>query len=191
MSYGKFRIGVISKAEYDSEGVIFSTGAEDFPFEIGPLAPYDTLTGLAKPWGRDPATDLPLLVTEVDRYTSQIITHGDNSSGAFAAPTKDTISAACIVICQVTNVATILAIDNHAKHFVLGVDGPQDLHDEDLPTGLLPYQFDEPFLLARWTELRNGLIALGLDAGVIDNWRTNNPDATPRDFGEALKAFIQ
>jgi hypothetical protein len=191
MSYGKFRLGVISKAEYDSEGVGYSTVQEDFPFEIGPLAFYDTLSNLAKPWGRHPTTGEPLLVTEVDRYTSTITQHGVNSSSAFATPTKDSVPAACIVVAQVTNQATILDIDNAAKHFVLGVDGPQDLHGEDLPAGLLPYQFDEPFPSARWDELRAGLIALGLSASAIDNWRSNNPDATPRDFGEAFKDFIE
>ena len=64
MAYGKFRAAVISKAEYDSEGVGYSTVQEDFPVILGPLAVYDQIDILMKPWGRDPATGLPLFVNE-------------------------------------------------------------------------------------------------------------------------------
>lgn len=190
MSYGKFRIGVISKAEYDSEGVGYSTVAEDFPMEIGPLAPYDTLSGLMKPWGRHPDTGEPLYVTEVDRYTGTITQEGVNSTSAFATPTVDTVPAACIVVCQVTAASVISAIDAANKHFVLGIDNP-DLSGDPLPPALEPYDWDVAFPPARWTQLRNSLVALGLDAEIIDDWHDANPDATPREFGEAFKRFIK
>ena len=189
--YGKFRAAIISKAEYDSEGVGYSTVQEDFPVILGPLAAYDQIDILMKPWGRDPATGLPLFVNEsgVDRWTGTITQDGINSSSAYATPTKDTIPAACITIVQVTAASVLLAIDNAAKHFVLGIEDP-DIAGDPLSPGLAAYGIDEPFPSARWTDLRAGLIALGLNGVDIDNWYSNHPDATPRDFGKVFKEFI-
>ena len=191
MAYGKYRAAVISKAEYDSEGVGYSTVQEDFPVILGPLAVYDQVDILMKPWGEDPATGLPLFVNEsgVDRWTGTITQDGINSSSAYATPTKDTIPAACITIVQVTAASVLLAIDNAAKHFVLGVDDP-DLNGDPLPAGLMPYEFDAPIQANRWTELRDAMVVLGVDADLIDKWKSNHPDATPRDFAEVFKEFI-
>ena len=92
MAYGKFKAAVISRAEYDSEGVGYSTVQDDFPVITGPLAVYDQVDILMKPWGRDPATGLPLFVNEagVDRWTGTITQDGVNSSSAYATPTVDT-----------------------------------------------------------------------------------------------------
>jgi len=191
MSYSKYRAAVISKAEYDTEGLGYSTVQDDFPLVVGPLALYDTLSGLMKPWGRDPATGNPLYVTEVDRYTGTITTNGVTSSSDYATPTKDTIPAACIVMVQVSSASALASIDGAAKHFVLGVD-PNPLDDsEELPAGLLPYQWDVPMPPARWTTLRNALVQLGVDGDLLDTWAANHEDFTPKDFGEAFKAFIQ
>ena len=191
-SFGKFRAAVISKAVYDEgENVGYSTVQEDFPMVLGPLAVHDQVDILMKPWGRS-EDGLPLFINEagVDRWTGTINTHGVNSSSAYATPSKDTIPAACIVIVQVTSASVLAAIDGAAKHFVLGIDNP-DLNGDELPAGLLPYDWDVTFPPARWTELRNALVSLGLDAEVIDGWHDNNPDATPRDFGESFKKLIQ
>ena len=191
MSYSKYRAAVISKAEYDTEGVGFSTVMEDFPLVVGPLALYDTLSGLMKPWGRDPATDNPLYVTEVDRYTGTITTEGVTSSSHYATPTRDTVPAACIVIVQVSAASALAGIDSANKHFVLGVD-PQPLDgSEELPAGLQPYQWDVPMPSARWDTLRAALVSLGVDETLLNNWASNNEDFTPKEFGEAFKAFIQ
>ena len=190
MSYGKLRAGVISLASYDSEGVGYSTVMEDFPMVIGPLAFYDTLSGLAKPWGRDPVTDEPLIVTEVDRYTSTITQHGVNSTSAFATPTLDTIPPATIVIVQVTAESVLFAIENHVKHIVLGIDNP-DLLGDELPPNLLPFDWDVTFPPNRWTVVRDGLVSIGMEAELIDDWHDANPDATPREFAEAFKNFLE
>ena len=186
--FGKYEAWVISKAEYDSDGVSFSTVAEDFPFELGPDALYDTLTNLRKPWGRDPATGLPLLVTEVTRYTATITQHGVSSSSADVTPVRDQVPAACIAKVQVTNAGSLASIDAAAKHFVLGV---RVIDSEDtLPPGLEPYAHDAEMPSARWTELRAGMISLGIPAAKIDGWRERNPEATPIDVRNTFKALI-
>lgn len=189
--YGKFRAAIISRAEYDSEGVGYSTVMGDFPMILGPLAVFDQIDIQMKPWGRDPATQLPLFVNEagVDRWTGTVTQDGVVSASAFATPIKDSSPPGCIVITQVTNAGILASIDQAAIHFVLGVENP-DLNGDALPAGLLPYDWDVTFPPARWTELRDGLVAIGLDAGDVDTWYSNNPDATPRDFSIAFKQFI-
>lgn len=43
---------------------------------------------------------------------------------------------------------------------------------------------------ARWTSIRNPLVTLGIDAAVIDNWRSVNPSGTPVQFINALKSYL-
>lgn len=191
-TYGKYKVAIISKAEYDSEGVGYSTVMEDFPMALGPLAVFDQIDIQMKPWGRDPATGLPLFINEanVDRWTSAITQDGIVSLSAFATPAKDTIPGACIVIAQVTdNIPILSAIDGHNKHRILGIDNP-DLTGDSLPPALQPFDFDVTFPPARWTVIRNGLVTLGMNPEIIDDWKTDNPDATPRQFGKAFNNFI-
>jgi hypothetical protein len=189
--YGKFKAGIISRAEYDSEGVGYSTVMEDFPMILGPLAVYDQIDIQMKPWGRHPVSALPLFVNEtnVDRWTGVVTQNGVNSASAFATPTVDTIPPACIVVVQVTASSVLGVIDAAAKHFVLGIENP-DLNGDPLPGPLEEFDWDVPFMSSRWTELRNALVALGMDQDLIDTWRGNHPDATPRGFAEAFKNFI-
>jgi len=49
---------------------------------------------------------------------------------------------------------------------------------------------DDPFTDPRWVGVRDGLVAMGLDAVVIDTWKTNNPDGTPREFYHALSNYL-
>lgn len=191
MSYGKFRIGVLSVADYASELPGFCNVGDDFPFEVGPLALFDTLTNLMKPWGRDPATGLPLYVTEVDRYTGQITTHGIVSQGAWATPEKDSSPMATLVSGQVTNAAILQSIHTHVDYFVLGVLNP-DMRGDPLPPALEPYDADVPMQSGHKADLRDFCVnTLALPAGGVDNWFAANPDATPWDFAHAFKDFIQ
>lgn len=190
--YGEFKAAVISKCTYTSEGVGYSTVMEDFPLVLGPLAIYDQIDILMKPWGRHPVTNLPLFVNEsnVNRWTGQVTTDGVVSTSAYATPTKDTLPPACIVIVTVSSDQVLYDIDGHAKHFVLGIWNP-DLNGDALQAPLDNFDIDEPFPSARWTSLRNKLVTIGMDAETIDNWKTNNPNATPTDFSKAFKNFIQ
>jgi hypothetical protein len=177
---------IISKAFFDgSGGVGKSKLMEDFPHVIGPLAFYDTIPNLAKPWGRHPDTGDVLLVTEVDRYTSTVTTPGVMSQSDLITPAQNTVPAVCVTAAIVYDFATAQAIHAAATHLVLAletVDG-----SEPPISGWGP---DDGFTTTLWNQIRSGLIALGMEDTVIDGWRTNNPDATRRDFYNALKNFI-
>ena len=51
--------------------------------------------------------------------------------------------------------------------------------------------YDAPFTESRFNDVRDGLVALGTDAQTIDDWHTNHPNATPREFYTALKVFLR
>lgn len=187
--YGKFKVGILSLADYTIESP-FSNVMKDFEFTIGAVALYDTLTNLAHPWGRHPVTGDPLLVTEVDRYTSQITSHGVNSMSGWATPEKNSLPMATLVEAQVTRTAILQSIHAHADYFILGVFNP-DLRGDPLPSSLEPYDAKVPM----GTSHKNDLISfcintLGLPSIPTNTWFTDNPTATPWDFGKAFKVFI-
>ena len=178
---------IISKAWYDGTGEVGKSKLmEHFPHVLGPLAPYDTLTNLAKPWGRHPDTGDVLLVTEVDRYTSTIVAPGVMSQSDRLTPLQDTIPAVCVTEAIVYDIDVATAIHQHNQHLVLAfetVDGSEP--------PLEGWGKDDPFTENRWDQLRNGLVTLGADPAVLDTWRGNNPDGTPREFYNALDSYIQ
>jgi hypothetical protein len=186
--FGKFRAFVLSKADFE-EGVGHSSVVEDFEFIPGPDQPFDTLTDLRKFWGRDPATGLPLIVPTVDRFTTTVVQHGVTSASDEVTPAWGVVPDACLVDLQVSAASVLAGIDGAAKHFVLGVFNP-DLNGDPLPAGLQPYDMDVEMPGARWTELRNALVARGVDATKIDGWRDNHPNATPRDVAQAFRNLI-
>jgi len=192
MSYGKFRVGILSVADYTAaDEVGFCNAMQDYPMVLGPLALYDTLTNLMKPWGRHPTTDEPLFVTEVDRYTGQITTNGINSQGAWATPEKDSSPMATLVSAQVTNAGVLADIHADADYFFLGVINP-DMNGDPLPPALEPFDADVPMQTSHKTDLIDFCInTLGLPSGGVNNWFTNNPNATPWDFANDFKEFIQ
>ena len=176
---------IISKAWYDDLGVGYSKLIEQFPHVPGPLAPYDTLTDLRKPWGRHPVTGDPLLVIEVDRWTSEIVTPGVMSQSALITPGVDTVPAVTVTGAIVYDFATTTSIHQHAQHLVLAletVDGSEP--------PIEGWGKDDGFTASQWLQYRNPLVTLGIEAAVIDNWRTNNPDATRRAFYFAFRNFI-
>lgn len=178
---------IISKAFYDGTGDVGKSKLmEHFPHVLGPLAPYDTLTGLAKPWGRHPTTGDVLIVTEVDRFTSTVTTPGIMSQSDRLTPDQDTIPAVCVTEAIVYDIDVATAVHQHNQHLVLAFETT----DGSEPP-LEGWGKDDEFTAGRWTQIRNGLVALGMDAQTIDDWRTNNPNATPRDFYGALSNFIQ
>jgi hypothetical protein len=190
MSYGRFRVGILSVADYTSEHPGFCNAIEDFPTVLGPLALYDTLTNFMKPWGRHPTTGEPLFVTTVDRYTGQVTTHGVNSQGAWATPEKDSSPMATLVSAQVTNAGILSTIHAHADYFVLGVKDP-DMNGDALPPALEPYSADVPMQSGHKADLSDFCInTLGLPSGGVNKWFTDNPNATPWDFANDFKEFI-
>ena len=49
---------------------------------------------------------------------------------------------------------------------------------------------EQPFASWHWTQVRNGVVGLGVDAQVIDDWKTANSDATKVDFYHALRNLL-
>ena len=190
--YSKYRAAVISKAEYDTDGVGYSTVQADFPFVLGAGVPFDTID-IKRTWGRDPADGFPLYVDEtgVQRYKAEVVSNGVVSATAYATPTKDSDPAACISIVHVSAASVLAGIDGAAKHFVLGVDPkPLDDPEAELPAGLQPYAWNAPMPSARWNTLKAGMVSLDVSEAALDNWASNHPDFTPYDFAEAFKNFI-
>ena len=181
------RLWVISRAWYDDEGVGYSKLMEHFPHVIGPDVLYDTLTDLRKPWGRHPVTGDPLIVMGCDRYTSTVVTPGVMSHSARLTPHDGTVPAVTVTECVVYDYPTAQAIHAHAQHLILALEVVNS--DDDPP--IAGWGKDDTFAPALWTQIRNGLVTLGMDSQTIDNWRTVNPDATRREFYFALSNFIQ
>lgn len=210
MAYGKYRIGCLSLAELIN-GQPDSSVMADFPMISAPSTPYGQALGeiQAEPWwkGSKPQRTVGRVLDEADPHYGEVLwvdaaanpllvdaitQHGVNSKGIYAMPQEGASPDVGIVTCQVTDADTIIAIENHAKHFVLGIDNV-DLQDPeaDLPGWMDPYLFDEPFPASRWTALYNILDSRGMDMGVVDTWRAANPDATPRQFAAAYKNYLK
>ena len=207
--FEKFRCGVISKAEYDSNGVGFSTVQEDFPYLPGPGVAYGKTFQevAAEDWWNGFATDLHVgrVRDEDDPHFRQNLwikagpndlfvqtkaQDGVDGTNAFATPTRDSIPPACIVVATVTDESVLFDIENAAKHIVLGIENP-DMNGDELPANLLPFDWDVTFPPNRWTVVRDGLVSIGMDEDTLDNWHDAHPDATPREFAEAFRSFIQ
>ena len=111
---------IISRAFYDGTGEVGKSKLmEHFPHVLGPLAPYDTLSNLLKPWGRHPVTNDVLLVTEVDRFTSTIVTPGIMSQSDRLTPDQDTIPAICVTEAVAYDIDVATDIHLHAQHLSL------------------------------------------------------------------------
>lgn len=188
--YAIYEIAVLGEAEYTEEGVGYTTMHDDFPMVLGANVVYDTIDIQMKPWGRD-TNGYPLFVNETaTRWTATITQHGITSTSDVVSPVLGTTPAVALVRAQVSNAGSIGAIDGGAKNFVLGVK-EEDLVDGDpIPPVLEPYGYDTPFPDARWDDLETWLIARDVSAVQLAIWRSNHPDATPRDFGLRFRDFI-
>ena len=190
MSYGRYKVIFFCKAEYDSEGVAFTNLMEDFPVSLGADVFYDSVN-MYSPVGRDPVDKMPLWVDQVvSRYKKTVTTHGVQSLGAQYSPEQGGVPAVSLVEGWVTNAGVLAAIDAVGKYFVLGVC-PEDIAGDPIPAGLEPYSTDAPILAARWDELRDGMVAMGMDAEKIDTWYDNHPGATPLQVKKAFTGMVK
>jgi len=190
MSYGVYNVIFFCKAEYDSEGVAYTKLMEDFPVVLGNDVFYDSID-VYRPVGRDPVDKMPLWVDQaVSRYKKTPTTHGVQSLGSVFAPAKDEVPAVSMVEGWVTNAGVIVDIDAVGKYFVVGIH-PQDVTGDPLPSGLQPYAADVKMPDARWDELYAGMLVMGMDQAKIDQWRANNPDATPFDIKKAFGSYVK
>ena len=192
MSYGRYRAIFFCKAEYDLVGdnIVASTSLmRDFPMVLGADVFFDSIE-VYRPWSRDPADGAPLWVDQVvSRYKKTVVTHGVASLASTYAPEQGQVPAVALVEGWVTNAAVLGAIDAVPKFFIVGVF-PEDVLGDPIPAPLEPYATNVPMPAARWTELRNGMVTLGMDGDLLDRWKDNHPDATPLDIAQAFRSFI-
>ena len=88
--------------------------------------------------------------------------------------------------------ATALQIHQGVRSLILAAEVWNDVTEEwdDYIRNGTNWGRTAPFTDPRWIQIRDGLVALGMEAAQIDNWKTNNPDATPTEFYHALKVFL-
>jgi hypothetical protein len=86
---------------------------------------------------------------------------------------------------------TGVAIHQAARSLILAAQ--EDIGDEwvDYTRSGNNWGPDQPFFATHWTQIRDGLVQLGMDADDIDGWRSNHPNATRREFYGALLNFIK
>lgn len=189
--FAKYAALVFSIADYEN-GVGYSSVQDDFPFVLGPDVFFDHQDGMQRFVGRDPATGLPLIVTEWDRYTTTITADGVVTASDGISPPFGVLPDVCSLRVDVSAASVLADIEAAAKHLVYGVANVQpDAEPDDLPPALAPYYIDAVMPEAKWTQIYNGLLARGADQTRLDNWRANNPDATPREVHRAFGSLVQ
>jgi hypothetical protein len=190
-AFTKYKALVFSRADF-SDGVGYSSVQDDFPMELGPAALYDTVTGIQRFVGRDPATGLPLMVTGYDRYITDVVTDGVTGASDGISPPYGVAPDVCSVTVGVTAASVLAAINGAAKHLVYGVWNVQDgAEPDDLPPALAPFYIDTPMSAELKTTIATGLINRGADETKVNNWFTNHPNATADDLHGAFSKLVE
>ena len=89
--------------------------------------------------------------------------------------------------------SVLLDVENHAAYMVLAVD---DI-GEGVPAMAEDLGSNDPIPAARWNMLKTGIVAVTPEdnkeqvGNLMDNWKTANPDGTPRQFLLALRNFTR
>ena len=134
--FSKYVAYVFSIADF-AGGVGYSSVSEDFPVVLGPATLFDTVTGVQRFVGRDPATGLPLIVTGYDRYITAITTHGVQGASDGISPPFGVEPDVCSLQVEVTAASVLADIEGMAKHVVYGVYNCQlEAEPDDLPPAL-------------------------------------------------------
>ena len=82
------------------------------------------------------------------------------------------------------------AIHQSARSLILAAEEYVDDEWVDFIYSGANFGPEQPFAEWHWTQVRDGVVALGVDAQQIDDWRTANPDATKVDFYHALRNLL-
>ena len=189
--FSKYVAYVFSIADF-AGGVGYSSVSEDFPVVLGPATLFDTVTGIQRFVGRDPATGLPLIVTGYDRYITEIITDGVQGASDGISPPYGIEPDVCSLQVEVTAASVLADIEGMAKHVVYGVYNCQpEAEPDDLPPALAQYYIHSVMPAAKWAQIYDGLIARGADQARLDTWRANHPDATPEDVRTAFAGLVK
>jgi len=159
---------------------------DDFGIEYGPYELHDTLASHI-PY-RHPDGTAGYLKAPIEFWSKDVTTDGVYSSSDLLAvgyPIVPPIAIAQVKCSQ--DVA--VAIHGDPGYMVLAAEDWDT--GEPLIYGGSNWGRNEPIPDGRWTPLRNKLVALGVDATTIDNWRTAHPEGTPTQFFVALKNYIE
>ena len=187
----KYAAFVFSRADYQ-DGVGYSSVANDFPVVLGPSTLFDTVTGIQRFAGRDPATGLPLIVTGYDRYITEVATDGVQASYDGISPPLGVAPDVCSSTIEVTDISVLAAINATAKHEVYGIWNCQDgAEPDDLPGPYLPHYVQSPIPAAKRTYIIAALIARGADATQVNQWFASRPEATPAQLRDAFAALVR
>ena len=150
------------------------------------------MDGIQRFVGRDPATGLPLIVTEFDRYITEIATDGVQGASDGISPPYGVEPDVCSLQVEVTAASVLADIEGMAKHVVYGVYNCQpEAEPDDLPPALAQYYINAVMPEAKWTQVYNGLITRGADQARLDTWRANHPEATPEDVRSAFAGLVK
>jgi hypothetical protein len=136
---------------------------------------YDIISNY--PMGRHPDTGSPLWIENATRYTKEIITPGVMGMSDRITPEEGSVPAVCVTACKVYDFDVAVAIHSHNQHLVLALE---TIDGSDPP--IAGWGKDDGFQPAQWTKIRDGLVAMGMDADLIDAERAAHPDATRRQF---------
>ena len=128
------------------------------------------------------------LKAPIEHWTREIDTDGVHGCSDILAVGYPIVPAVAIAACR-CSVDVAAAIHGTAGYLVLAAEDEET--GEPLFYGGQYWGPDDAISAGRWTPLRNGLVALGVDEDTIDTWRTNNPEGTAREFFLALQVYIR
>jgi len=89
----------------------------------------------------------------------------------------------------------IVDVEDHAQIVVYVIDTVDPDDYDSLPAAMKGMKADDPIKEEVWTKVRDGLIAVTPSEQqdqvtvALDNWRTENPLGTGREFAIALRTF--
>jgi hypothetical protein len=184
---------VASEVWQDAEGSWGSPLIEDFGIEYGPIT-QDGTVYINRQYRRD--DQLGWLRGDVPFYTRGVVTDGVQQWSDILAVSYPIVPAVAIVEC-VADSDVLLQIhmgvgSTTGSHYrVLAATLHPDEDPANAPAWLDGVGPDVPFSPTRWTQIRDGMVFLGVPAEQIDQWRSNNPDGTPREFFAVLQSYIQ
>jgi hypothetical protein len=188
----QYGVYVLSTANYQ-DGVAYSSLMEDFPMVLSAASLYDTVSGIQRFHGRHPVTNIPLMVTGYDRYETDVTTHGVAATGSgIAALYGDPITAVSLAA-ETTNAGIMADINADANHLIYGVwnVAPGEGEDEStLPPSLEDYWRHAEMPNSMKLDVRDFLVARGVDYDQVTTWFQNHPNATPQNVKDRFESFV-
>ena len=186
----KYSANIISVCNWAREGAGYSDAMIDYPFIPKPGSVIYDYVDLRKPWGRDPATGLPLWIDEPNtkRHIQEVDEEGIGSMGSDVVPPVDNPIAASLCNCQISTDQMVTELDEDAKYLIWGSTSLLD--PPVYPAGKEDWQADLPVSSERKIEFDAFMEARGVPAqDLIDYWDAN-PDATYNSVADDFWLFL-